>query len=234
MKYRPRYPDGLISYLKSELGFSEKSIVADIVSGTGILSEMFLRNGNIVLGVEPNEDMRKIAEANLGSYSNFRSVNGSAESTKLSEGSVDFITAGQSFHWFDHPRARTEFRRILGSEGWVVLVWNTRKSTPFLYDYDRLTRTGPLEKMKVWNENLTDEAIANFLGEHRTIKLLNSQELDCTGLVGRLLSSSYAPLSGEEGYDETLARIDEIFKKHQVNGVVRFEYDTEVYAGQLF
>jgi SAM-dependent methyltransferase len=234
MKYRPRYPDGLISYLKSELGFSEKSIVADIVSGTGILSEMFLRNGNIVLGVEPNEDMRKIAEANLGSYSNFRSVNGSAESTKLSEGSVDFITAGQSFHWFDHPRARTEFRRILGNEGWVVLVWNTRKSTPFLYDYDRLTRTGPLEKMKVWNENLTDEAIANFLGEHRTIKLLNSQELDCTGLVGRLLSSSYAPLSGEEGYDETLARIDEIFKKHQVNGVVRFEYDTEVYAGQLF
>jgi ubiquinone/menaquinone biosynthesis C-methylase UbiE len=98
MKYRPRYPDGLISYLKSELGFSEKSIVADIVSGTGILSEMFLRNGNIVLGVEPNEDMRKIAEANLGSYSNFRSVNGSAESTKLSEGSIDFITAGQSFH----------------------------------------------------------------------------------------------------------------------------------------
>jgi 16S rRNA A1518/A1519 N6-dimethyltransferase RsmA/KsgA/DIM1 with predicted DNA glycosylase/AP lyase activity len=97
-KYRARYPDALTSYLKSELGFSEKSIVADIGSGTGILSEMFLRNGNILLGVEPNEGMRKIAEANLGSYPNFKSVNGSAESTKLSEGSDDFITAGQLIH----------------------------------------------------------------------------------------------------------------------------------------
>lgn len=87
--------------------------------------------------------------------------------------------------------------------------------------------------MKTWNDDLTDEAVGSFLGEHRTIKLLNSQELDYNGLVGRLLSSSYAPLPGEEAYDGTLARLGEIFKRHQVNGVVRFEYDCEVYAGQL-
>jgi SAM-dependent methyltransferase len=233
-KYRPRYPESLLGYFDSELGFSPKSIVADIGSGTGILSAVFLKNGNMVFGVEPNEDMRRIAEANLGSYPNFRSVDGSAESTNLRESSVDFITAGQSFHWFDRPRARKEFRRILRNEGWVVLVWNTRKtSTRFLHDYDQLVRTGPMEGMKTWNDDLTDEAVGSFLGEHRTIKLPNSQELDYKGLVGRLLSSSYAPLPGEEAYDGTLARLGEIFKQHQVNGVVRFEYDCEVYAGQL-
>jgi tRNA A58 N-methylase Trm61 len=71
-KYRPRYPDALISYLESELGFAQKSIVADIGSGTGILSEVFLRNGNIVFGVEPNEDMRKIAEANVSFVRQFQ------------------------------------------------------------------------------------------------------------------------------------------------------------------
>jgi hypothetical protein len=91
-----------------------------------------------------------------------------------------------------------------------------------------------MEKMRVWNEYLTDEAVANFLGDHETIRSPRSQELDHTRLVGRLLCSSYAPLPGEESYKETLAKIGEIFKKHQVNGVVRFEYDTEVYAGQLF
>lgn len=121
-KYRPGYPESLLAYFDSEVGFSPKSIVADIGSGTGILSAMFLKNGNMVFGVEPNEDMRRIAEANLGSYPNFRSVDGSAESTNLRESSVDFITAGQSFHWFDRPRARKEFRRILRNEGWVVLV----------------------------------------------------------------------------------------------------------------
>jgi hypothetical protein len=115
-----------------------------------------------------------------------------------------------------------------------LLVWNTRKKcTRFLQDYDVLIRTGRMEKMKVWNEALTAEAVSNFLGGHRTIKLPNARELDYTGLVGRLLSSSYAPLLGEEGYDEALTRTGKIFYKHQVNGVVRFEYDTEVYVGQL-
>jgi hypothetical protein len=92
-----------------------------------------------------------------------------------------------------------------------------------------------MEKVRVWNENLTDEEAANFLGNHQTIRPpRDSQELDYAGLVGRLLSSSYAPLPGEEGYDETLARIGEIFNKHWVNGVVRVEYDTEVYAGRSF
>jgi SAM-dependent methyltransferase len=72
-RYRPSYPDSLLRYLERELSFSQASVVADVGSGTGILSELLLRNGNRVFGVEPNEDMRRTAEATVVKFRNFRS-----------------------------------------------------------------------------------------------------------------------------------------------------------------
>ena len=62
IKYRPGYPSAVIDTLASECGLTEKSIVADIGSGTGILSELFLKHGNPVFGVEPNREMREAGE----------------------------------------------------------------------------------------------------------------------------------------------------------------------------
>ena len=44
--------------------------------------------------------MRAAGEEFLQQYANFTSVNGSAEATTLAAHSVEFITAGQAFHWF--------------------------------------------------------------------------------------------------------------------------------------
>lgn len=233
-KYRPRYPAALLTYLERELSLSQTSIIADVGSGTGILSEMFLRNGNLVFGIEPNSDMRRFAEASLSTHSRFKSINGSAESTTLADSSVDFITAAQSFHWFDRPLARAEFRRILRKSGWIVLLWNTRKtSTQFLQDYDQLVRGLAVKKGRVGRESLSDAEISDFLGPHQATILPNSQDLDYEGLVGRLLSSSYVPLPGEPGLEQAIATLRAIFVRYETHGVVRFEYDTEVYAGQL-
>ncbi len=51
-KHRPRYPEVFLGSFESELGYSPKSLVADIESGTDILSEIFLKNWNMVFGVE--------------------------------------------------------------------------------------------------------------------------------------------------------------------------------------
>ena len=88
-------------------------MVADIGSGTGILSELFLRNGNRVYGVEPNKNMRKAAERNLQKYPNFISIDGSAENMSLQNESIELMTAAQAFHWFDIENAKKEFKRIL-------------------------------------------------------------------------------------------------------------------------
>jgi len=61
-KYRPGYPADLIALLQREVSLSPETILADVGSGTGILTELFLRAGNRVIGVEPNPDMRAAAE----------------------------------------------------------------------------------------------------------------------------------------------------------------------------
>jgi len=73
-KYRPSYPKELIDYLYSQVGFRQDSIIADIGSGTGILSCLLLERGSLVYCVEPNADMRKVAEKDLSGFKNFTSI----------------------------------------------------------------------------------------------------------------------------------------------------------------
>src|SRR4029077_13490966 len=124
VRYRPGYPSAVLDALRNECSLRPGHVIADIGSGTGFLSELFLKNGNRVYGVEPNTEMRQAGEEYLASYDNFSSIEGSAESTTLSDSSVDFVTAGQAFHWFERDAARAEFIRILKPAGWVVIAWN--------------------------------------------------------------------------------------------------------------
>ncbi|HUA67135.1 MAG TPA: methyltransferase domain-containing protein, partial [Candidatus Saccharimonadales bacterium] len=83
IKYRPGYPADVLNLPKEKCGLTNSSIMADIGSGTGILTELFLRNGNPVFGVEPNPEMRAAAERLLKKYPNFTSISGTAETTTL-------------------------------------------------------------------------------------------------------------------------------------------------------
>src|SRR5260370_16718477 len=141
--YRPGYPSQVIDTLKAECGLKPEHVVADIASGTGIWTRVLLENGNQVFAVEPNRDMRLAGERLLADFSTFRSVAGSAEATTLPDRSVDLVTAAQAGHWFDRRRARREFVRILKPVGWLVLLWNERRtdSTPFLLAYEHRLMT---------------------------------------------------------------------------------------------
>ncbi|NMC78610.1 MAG: class I SAM-dependent methyltransferase, partial [Chloroflexi bacterium] len=120
--------------LRQDCALTPQAVIADVGSGTGILSGLFLRNGNRVFGVEPNPPMRQAGERLLQAYPQFVSVASTAEQTPLPDHSVDFVTAGQAFHWFDAAQARQEFVRLLVPGGWVVLLWNERQvgTSPFL------------------------------------------------------------------------------------------------------
>jgi 16S rRNA A1518/A1519 N6-dimethyltransferase RsmA/KsgA/DIM1 with predicted DNA glycosylase/AP lyase activity len=98
IKYRPRYPLEIIDFMKDVGILSNDSVIADIGSGTGILSELLIKNGKKVYGVEPNPDMRSAAEKILRKYPNFISISGSAENSGLQKNSLDLITVGQAFH----------------------------------------------------------------------------------------------------------------------------------------
>lgn len=235
-KFRPGYPPGILDVLKSDCGLTQESVIADIGSGTGLLSEVFLKHGNAVFGIEPNELMRAKADELLKSFANFRSVAATAETTVLPDGSVDFITAGQAFHWFDQAVAKREFERVLKRDGWVVLVWNERKldATPFLRDYEGLLLRYSPDYPVVRHENI-DEGIAGFFVPQpmKLVSLENMQRFDFEALKGRLCSSSYAPEPGNPNFEPMLKDLQDIFNAYNENGVVNFDYDTRIYYGHL-
>ena len=235
-KYRPGYPPGILDVLRSDCGLTKESLIADIGSGTGLLSEVFLKNGNVVLGIEPNELMRAKANELLKGFANFRSVAATAEATTLPDGSVDFITAGQAFHWFEQAAAKREFTRILKRDGWVVLVWNARRldATPFLRDYEELLIRYSPDYPVVRHENV-DDRIAGFFAPQpmKLASLENVQRFDFEALKGRLCSSSYAPEPGNPNFELMLTDLQDIFNAYNEDGVVNFDYDTQVYYGHL-
>jgi ubiquinone/menaquinone biosynthesis C-methylase UbiE len=235
VRYRPGYPAEIIDLLRQDCGLAKNSAVADIGSGTGKLSELFLKAGCNVFGVEPNKEMREAGERM--DFPNFTSIDGTAEATTLPGHSIDFITAGQAFHWFDHPKSRAEFSRILKPNGWVVIVWNDRSTnaSPFLEDYEKLMLEFGTDYKEV-NHRRTDkpELIENFFGTPPRFKnFYNVQQFDFEGLKGRVLSSSYAPEAGQPKHEEMLVELKRLFETRQKNGSVPFEYDTHVYYGHL-
>src|ERR1700684_3085016 len=84
-RYRRGYPAVLLEPLRGAWGLSRETVIADVGSGTGLLSRLFLENGNEVFGIEPNAAMREAGEAYLAEFQGFRfhSVPGSAEATTL-------------------------------------------------------------------------------------------------------------------------------------------------------
>jgi SAM-dependent methyltransferase len=237
IKYRPGYPKEVIETLSGDCGLAADSIIADVGSGTGILTDMFLRNGNLVYGIEPNREMREAAEQLLNDYPRFRSVAARAEETTLDDKSVDFITAGQAFHWFDRDKTRKEFVRILKSQGWVALIWNERvtTTTPFLVAYEQLLKDYSTDYEQVDHRRIDDDVIREFFGsdDFRLKQFKNVQVFDYEGVKGRLLSSSYAPEEGHPNYEPMIAELEKIFQAYQNEGRVVVEYVTQMYYGQL-
>ncbi len=229
-RYRPGYPPVIIDLLRAECQLTPASIIADIGSGTGLLATLFLSNGNRVFGVEPNREMRRTGEHFLKDYPNFTSIAATAEATTLTDGSIDFVTAGQSFHWFNPDATRIEFARILKPHGWIVLVWNERQinATPFLEAYEQLLQNFVPDYAATQHRNFDPQVLGI---EMKVSYFKNSQLFDFGGLKGRLLSSSYAPEAGQPHHEAMLAELWRIFQIHQENGAVSFEYTTEVYYG---
>ena len=231
IKYRPSYPLEIIDFLKEKKILADDSVIADIGSGTGILTKIFLDNGNQVYGVEPNKDMREAAEKNLQGFTNFTSLEGSAESTGLEENCIDLITAGQAFHWFDVEEAKREFKRILKPNGNVALIWNNRgkAGTDFNSSYENFI----LKYGTDYREVKKNEGNVDLFFNYQKETFYNFQELDFTCFKGRVLSSSYIPLVDNPIFPKMILELEDLFNKHQRNGIIRIEYDTEIYLGKL-
>ncbi len=211
--------------------------VADVGSGTGIVSALLLAAGYDVVAVEPNAAMRSAAEQRLAGRTGFRSIGAAAEETGLPDASVDLVTCAQAFHWFDLQAARREFARILRATKPVALVWNDRDSaaSPFMRAYEAALQSQGPEYTRAHHRNVTDntaDRIATFFGGHLVNRTFaNHQTLDQEALLGRTFSSSYTPAEGTPERAEMARVMLRLFEQHQSNGVVDMLYTTRLYVG---
>ena len=232
-KFRPNYPDALIRFVQERL--PQSAVIADIGSGTGILSDQLVGAGYTVFGVEPNEPMRLEAERRLGSQARFHSVIGTAEATTLGPSSVNAITCAQSFHWFDRMRSRDEFGRILRRPKLVMLIWNERTSGDLMEEYDRILQESAPEYGRVGRRNVTDADVGDFFAPDR-VELFyfpHAQRLDRDAFLGRVLSSSYVPNVGQPGHEPVMNKMEAFFDRHAQSGWIDFPYQTRVFLSYL-
>src|SRR5664279_709480 len=237
IKYRPHYSPEIVGALQAECGLSPEHRIVDVGCGTGLLAKIFLENGNHVLGVEPNANMREAGEHYLTSCEKFGMAPGSAENTSLPDQYADFVIAGQAFHWFHPETTRQEFARILKSGGWAVLIWHDRdmESTAFLRAYEEF-----LVRYSTDYTTVAHNKVANYGGLERffspdPIRLIvqqTQQRFNLEGLRGRLLSSSYAPREGPAA-DAMLEELPKLFAEHAENDLVTLDYVTRIYFGHL-
>ncbi|WP_448102088.1 class I SAM-dependent methyltransferase [Luteibacter jiangsuensis] len=235
VRYRPDYPRALVDWLHG-LGVRPDWLVADVGAGTGISSKLFLDAGHRVTAVEPNAAMRAAAARWLGGEGRYRALDGTAEATGLPDGSVDLVIAAQAFHWFDRDKVRNEFARILSPHGLVAVFWNSRRltGTPFLEGYERLLHEYGVDYVGVAERYADDESMARWFGRgyRGMASFPHGQKLDHEALLGRLMSSSYAPKPGHPNHEPMLHALRALFDATQDDGTVSFDYDTRVFAGR--
>jgi len=122
-QHRPGFPVSMFERLAS-LGWITRGLRAvDLGTGTGSLALGLASRGLDVVGLDPSVALLEVARRRaLDAGLTARFIEGRAEDTTLSSASVDLVTAGQCWWWFDAKRALAEARRLLVPAGRLLIA----------------------------------------------------------------------------------------------------------------
>ena len=233
---RPTYPAAVIDVLQARIGFDRNWAVVDVGAGTGISAELFLKAGNTVIAVEPNDAMRIAADGMLSSHAGYNSIAAPAEATTLPAGSADLIVAAQAFHWFDRVAFAGECQRLLTSRGRVLLMWNDRGgvATPFAAGLEALINQFSIDYLRVQRKWPLEAELAKWFqaDDYVYVELPNDQHQTFEALAARVASSSYMPPRDHANFASMMAALQALFDAHAVNGRVNVPHRTRLHVGR--
>ncbi len=187
---RPGYPAEAVAHLLAQCGVVPATRVLDLAAGTGKLTRDLLATGADVLAVEPVAGMRARLAAVLPDA---QILEATAERLTVRDGSVDVVTVGQAFHWFDGPSAVREIHRVLVPGGALGLIWNVMdRRVPWVERLQELVHRhrgpSPWYSGHAWRVAFTPDCGFGAL-QHRAYA--NTQHVDVVGLVDRVASISF-------------------------------------------
>lgn len=227
--HRPSYPPAAIDAALAGL-LSTSRTAADIGAGTGISSRLLADRGWNVTAVEPNAAMRAAAEP----HPRITWRDSTGESTSLPAAGIDLVLCAQAFHWLNPTAAIAEFRRILKPGGRIALLWNIHdENWPPSREFKSIMVSHATEPPTSPWFLPVGEPLARAQGLHhpRIVRVPNEQRLDREGLIGRALSASYAPKSGDRLSQMTVA-LESLFDRYSEAGVLTLRYITEVHLAE--
>ncbi|MGI2335777.1 MAG: class I SAM-dependent methyltransferase [Dehalogenimonas sp.] len=231
--YLPGYPTAYIDYLTQRGKLRDDSIIADIGAGAGILAKAIAPRVNRVLAVELDEKMRLAGVENCRSVPNITVIPGSAEGTGLESSSIDLLTAGQSFHYFDTEASKLEFRRILKPGGLTALSWHIRvRDYLFGEAFENLMRQFcPDYRGASVNEWPTGQFFKN--GEYERRTFANHRLVDLETLIGYALSMPFSPTKGEARFSEFVEKLATLYDKYSDHGKLELRAAVDSYCGEI-
>ncbi|MBP5654051.1 MAG: class I SAM-dependent methyltransferase [Clostridiales bacterium] len=98
-KMRPGYPQELYHKIFEYIKIDEKSLAAEVGSGTGQATGPVLKTGCSLTAVEYGENLSAVLKDKYKDYDRFNVVTGKFEDVKLEEDSYDLIFSATAFHW---------------------------------------------------------------------------------------------------------------------------------------
>ncbi|MCC6909897.1 MAG: class I SAM-dependent methyltransferase [Phycisphaerales bacterium] len=227
---RPSYPPAAIEAILHDLPDSPR--IADVGCGTGIATTLLAQAGALVIGIEPNDEMRSRAMSDLPPQwccaVEFRKA--TAEATGLDDGSVHAVLCAQSFHWFDLDAALKEFHRILAPGGRLALMWNVRVPRT---EMDRIYAKCVAQAQKKAkgegrvlrrNYGVDLDELGPLFTDGRQLAWPNPQTCTLPTLLGKAASASYFPREPAAA-DALLKRLAQAFEQHQSHGFVEINQE---------
>ncbi len=204
---RPEYPLAVVGALAAELRMAPSARVLDLAAGTGKLSRALLAAGFDVVAVEPHASLREVLGGHIGAQ---RVLDGLAEEIPLPDASVNVVTVADAFHWFDHPPALAEIRRILRPGGglavlsmlpdWSGATWGHELGTLV----ERLRPEHPGFDGPPWQDSV--RAAGGWTATPE-IRVIASQPAQADQIVDHLGSMSWIAAMPEDERVETLERM---------------------------
>jgi len=234
-KYRPDYPPEIVEILVKSINFSPDFVVADIGSGTGKLTRLFINNGNRVFAVEPNDNMRVVSEELFKDLDNYHSVNASAERTNLPSGSIDVISIGQALHWFELEKAKTEFYRILRKPGFALVLGNRPMfvNKTLSDEINAITRQFYYKGNKRINFKTIDYSQIFKPYKSKTVTMTRRVQETVLQIIYGTLSCSFSPDREDKDFQVFVDAMESILLKYLLHDKIEVDIETKMTFGRM-
>jgi len=207
-KVRPKPPKKVFSIILNLINKSKVNTVVDLGSGSGLSTKIWKGKANKIIGIEPNNDMRKVA---IKSNPKIEFLDGTSYKTGIANNSADIVICSQSFHWMEPVETLKEINRILKPKGILAVLdcdWPVTVSIDSEKAYNKLfEKVDELHKKN--NERLPKE-----IKWSKSNHLNNVRESECFDYIKEIVfdneekcdSKRFIGIALSQGHLQTLVK----------------------------